>query len=94
MFKEPQPPFVEGVYRALDKHPNVPLGQKSNFLPLTAALYEPLWRKRSISLLTTGAFSTERELALMLELLKPQPGQKVLGRGLLRRTLRADAVGV
>ena len=91
VFKTPQPPLVDGIYRALWKRPNVPLGQKTNFSPLTAAVYEPLWRKRSISLLTGGAFSTERELALLLELLRPQPGQKMLdaacSAGLYARTL-------
>lgn len=91
MFKTPQPPLMDGIYRALSKRPNVPPAQASNFLPLTAALYEPLWRRRSLALLSAGAFSTERELALMLELLDPQPGQTVLdaacSAGLYARTL-------
>ncbi|CAN5854423.1 methyltransferase domain-containing protein [soil metagenome] len=91
IFKPPHPPLVEGIYRALDKRPGVPLGQKTNFSPLTAAVYEPLWRKRSLALLTGGAFSTERELGLMLELLKLRPGQTVLdaacSAGLYARTL-------
>ena len=80
-----------GIYRTLTERPNVPLGQSSNFLPITATLYEPLWRKRSLSILTGGAFSTERELELMLEWLKPQQGQKILdaacSAGLYARTL-------
>ena len=84
-------PEQDGIYRALDKRPNVPLGQSSNFLPLTAALYEPLWRMRSIHILTGGAFSTERELDLMLKWLDVQPGQVVLdaacSAGLYARTL-------
>lgn len=80
-----------GIYRALNEHPKVPLGQSSNFLLLTAALYEPLWRKRSLSILTGGAFSTERELELMLQWLKPQKGQAILdaacSAGLYARTL-------
>lgn len=91
MFKAPTPDLKKGIYRALDERPRVPLGQSSNFLPLTAALYEPLWRKRSLSILTGGAFSTERELELMLEWLGPQPGQVVLdaacSAGLYARTL-------
>jgi SAM-dependent methyltransferase len=81
----------EGVYRALVKHPRVPLAQSSNFWPLTAALYEPLWRRRSLSLLTRGSFSTARELELMLAWLKPQPGERILdaaaSAGLYARTL-------
>ena len=80
-----------GIYRALDKRPSVPVGQSSNFLPLTAAAYEPLWRTRSIGILTGGAFSTERELDLMLKWLDVRPGQVVLdaacSAGLYARTL-------
>lgn len=80
-----------GVYRTLAKRPRVPLAQRSNFWPLTAALYEPLWRGRSLSLLTRGSFSTGRELELMLAWLKPQPGEHILdaaaSAGLYARTL-------
>ena len=84
-------PEQDGIYRALDKRPSVPVGQSSNFLPLTAAVYEPLWRMRSIGILTGGAFSTERELELMLKWLNARPGQVVLdaacSAGLYARTL-------
>ena len=84
-------PQQDGIYRALDKRPSVPLGQSSNFLPLTAAVYEPLWRGRSIDILTGGAFSTQRELELMLKCLDIKPGQAVLdaacSAGLYARTL-------
>lgn len=80
-----------GVYRALSRRPRVPLAQTSNFWPLTAAVYEPLWRQRSLSLLTGGSFSTARELELMLAWLKPRPGERVLdaaaSAGLYARTL-------
>lgn len=69
----------------------MPLAQASNFLPLTAALYEPLWRKRSLSIITGGDFDVTRELALMLKWTNPQPGQVVLdaacSAGLYARTL-------
>ena len=90
MFKQPVP-LENGVYQALAKRPRVPLAQSSNFWPLTAAVYEPLWRKRSLGLLTRGAFSTERELELMLAWLKPEPGERILDAaasgGLYARTL-------
>ncbi len=80
-----------GVYRALPKRPRVPLAQSSNFWPLTAAVYEPLWRGRSLGLLTRGGFSTARELELMLAWLKPRPGERILdaaaSAGLYARTL-------
>jgi SAM-dependent methyltransferase len=84
------PPLSEGIYRALEKRPRVPPAQASNFLPLTAALYEPLWRKRSLSIITLGAFNVERELELMLEWLDVQPNQIILdaacSAGLYTRT--------
>ncbi len=87
-----QPVRLEGsIYRALARNPRVPLAQSSNFWPVTAAVYEPLWRRRSLGLLTGGSFSTERELELMLAWLKPKPGEVVLdaaaSAGLYARTL-------
>ena len=90
IFSEPLT-LEDGIYRALNKRPRVPLAQSSNFLPLTAAFYEPLWRKRSVSIITGGDFDVERELALMLKWTNPQPGQVVLdaacSAGLYARTL-------
>jgi ubiquinone/menaquinone biosynthesis C-methylase UbiE len=89
-FKEPLL-YKEGIYRALAKRPSLPPAQASNFLPLTAALYEPLWRKRSLSIITLGTFTVERELELMLEWLQPHPNQVILdaacSAGLYARTL-------
>lgn len=80
-----------GIYRALEKRLRVPLAQSSNFWPLTAAVYEPLWRGRSLGLLTHGSFSTARELELLLAWLKPKPGERILdaaaSAGLYARTL-------
>ena len=94
IFTPPVPECRDGIYRALKKSPKVPIAQKTNFFPLTASLYEPLWRKRSLTLLTGGDFSTPRELELMLEWLKPQPGETVLdaacSAGLYARTLLAS----
>jgi SAM-dependent methyltransferase len=83
--------FNDGIYRALEKRPRLLPAQASNFLPITAALYEPLWRKRSLSIITLGAFTVEREIELMFEWLQPQPGQMILdaacSAGLYARTL-------
>lgn len=88
----------EGIYYALAQRPRVPLAQRSNFWPLTAMLYEPLWRKRSISLLTSGAFSTARELEVMLTWLEPQAGGRILdagaSAGLYARTLLTHTSGL
>lgn len=87
-----QPVRLEGgIYRALSARPRVPLAQSSNFWPLTARLYEPLWRRRSLGLITGGSFSTARELELLRAWLKPKPGEVVLdaaaSAGLYARTL-------
>jgi ubiquinone/menaquinone biosynthesis C-methylase UbiE len=85
------PQLEDGIYKALAKRPRLPPAQASNFLPLTATLYEPLWRKRSLSIITLGEFNVERELELMLEWLQPQAGQTILdaacSAGLYARTL-------
>ena len=57
------------------------LAQWSNHLRLTARLYEPLWRHRSVTLMTRGAFSTERELAAMVERLALPRHSDVLDLG-------------
>ena len=91
IFKVPQPRFDDGIYRVLDKRPRVPPAQASNFLPLTAKLYEPLWRERSLSIITSGSFNVGRELALMLEWINPTAHQVFLdaacSAGLYTRTL-------
>jgi SAM-dependent methyltransferase len=59
---------------------NYSLAQLSNFLPITAVLYD-LWRTKSIGLLTRENYSLEREFALMLEWLSVQPNQVFLDVG-------------
>jgi len=59
----------------------------------TARLYEPLWRRRSLGLLTLGAYGTERELAAMTRWLATGPGLPILdvgcGAGFYLRALHA-----
>ncbi len=55
--------------------------QWSNHLWLTARLYEPLWRRRSVGLMTRGAFDTEREIEAMLSRLDLPPGSTVVDLG-------------
>ncbi len=71
-------PVKEGIVLASKEKPRVPLAQSSNFWPLTARLYEPLWRNRSLSILTQGNFTVKRELDLMLEWLNPQAHERIL----------------
>jgi ubiquinone/menaquinone biosynthesis C-methylase UbiE len=49
------------------------MAQRSNDWWITAQLYD-LWRVRSLSILTGQAFPLERELALMLDWLRPVQG--------------------
>ncbi len=95
MFKTELKTIEPGLFSTSDyRRPGVPIAQASNFLSLTAALYEPLWRKRSLSIITLGAFSVEQELELMLEWINPQPNQVILdaacSAGLYARTILAE----
>jgi ubiquinone/menaquinone biosynthesis C-methylase UbiE len=56
------------------------LAQRSNLIPVTAALYDT-WRVRSLSLLTGETYPLEREFALMLDWLEVRPGQTFLDVG-------------
>jgi SAM-dependent methyltransferase len=90
--------YEDGIYRALTQTPRLPLAQTSNFWPLTARLYEPLWRRRSLGLLTRGAFSTEDELELMRRWVSPRAGEVILdaaaSAGLYARTLLRHEPGL
>ena len=56
------------------------LTQKSNLIPITAALYDT-WRVRSLSLLTGEQYTLEREFKLMLDWLEVKPEQTFLDVG-------------
>lgn len=87
-------PESGGIVRALAARPPLPLAQASNFWPPVAWLYEPLWRRRSMRLLTGGQLSTQQELAAMLQALAVKPGELVLdagcSAGLYARSLKAQ----
>jgi SAM-dependent methyltransferase len=97
-FKPPLPPLEEGIYRTLKARSRLPIAQRSNAWRLTARLYEPLWRWRSVGLLTRGGYSTQRELALMLAWTRPRPGEVFLdagcASGLYSRTLLERVEGL
>ncbi len=95
------PPEVDGIVRALPARGAVPSGGAAawlNALAPTARAYEPLWRHRSVGLLSRGAFTTARELATMRAWLSPIDGRDVLdlgcSAGLYARTLTADGARV
>ncbi len=57
------------------------LAQSSNHWKVTAALYEDIWRKRSLSILTGEEFPIEKERELLMDWLHLQPGKLYLDIG-------------
>lgn len=68
--------------------------QRSNFFPLTALVYEDLWRKRSLSILSRKPFSIQKEKELLCEWLSEYETGSILDVGgstaLYARTLAAS----
>lgn len=60
--------------------PLLTAAQRSNLLSLTARGY-PLWRSRSLTLLTGQPFGLAREAALFRTLCRPRPGERWLDAG-------------
>jgi SAM-dependent methyltransferase len=57
------------------------LANLTNFLPGAGRGYEPLWRVRSLSLLTGEPFPNERELEIIKRLVRPVRGGRCLDLG-------------
>lgn len=55
--------------------------QSSNQWRITAAMYENIWRKRSLSILTGEDFPIDKERELLIEWLNPQPGNLYMDIG-------------
>lgn len=73
----------------------------TNFLPGAGRGYEPLWRVRSLSLLTGEPFPNEREIEIITGIVSPERGGLYLdlgcSAGLYTRSLAldgADALGI
>jgi SAM-dependent methyltransferase len=75
----------------------------TNFLPGAGRSYEPLWRVRSLTLLTGHAFPNDKELEIITGLVRPVRGRRYLdlgcSAGLYTRTLAryldgGDSVGI
>lgn len=71
--------------------------QSSNHWKLTAAIYEDIWRKRSLSLLSGEEFPIDKERELLIEWLVPVDGKKYLDVGcstaLYARLAKKEAPG-
>lgn len=61
--------------------PSMSWAQSSNHWKVTAALYEDIWRKRSLSIFTGEEFPIEKEQELLIDWLSPQPGKQYLDIG-------------
>src|ERR671920_197935 len=48
----------------------------TNFLPGAGRGYEPLWRVRSLRLLTGGSFSNDQEMGIIKDLVRPARGDR------------------
>jgi ubiquinone/menaquinone biosynthesis C-methylase UbiE len=68
------------IANKMPKNANYTLAQSSNFIPITAQLYD-LWRERSLSLLTRENYSLNREFALLKDWMQIQPEQTFLDIG-------------
>jgi ubiquinone/menaquinone biosynthesis C-methylase UbiE len=61
--------------------PELTLAQNPNHWKITAAIYEELWRKRSLSILTGQGFPIKKEKKLLSKWLQPRAGQTYLDVG-------------
>lgn len=74
-------PIRSGVADFLDTPRPASLAQQSNEWPLTAWLYERVWRPFALTLLSGAAFPYHRELPLLAKLIQPQRGGLYLDIG-------------
>ena len=89
----------EGIWDALGDGPRaLTPAQVTNYLPLTARAYEPLWRWLALSLLSGRRFPLREERTLLCELAQPRAEQVYLdvacSAGLYARSLALPGVTV
>lgn len=87
----------DGIWDALGDEP-LPMtpAQITNYVPLTATIYERGWRRLALSLMSGRHFPWREELTLMRELVQPQPGNVYIdvacSEGLYARALARPGV--
>lgn len=64
-----------------DKTSEMTWAQSSNHWKVTAAVYEDIWRKRSLSLLSGEEYPIQKEQELLIDWLQPQPDRLYLDIG-------------
>jgi SAM-dependent methyltransferase len=71
-----QSPIIDGIWDTLhDRWLPVRPAQIVNYAPLTARVYEPLWRWRALSLMSGERLTLGEELGWLRESLDPQAGE-------------------
>lgn len=94
-----QTQIVDGIWDTLagDPLPRTP-AQLTNYLPLAARGYEPLWRWQALSRLSGRRFPLREELTLLRDLIQPQADQVYVdvacSVGLYARTLARSGATV
>lgn len=75
-------PITNNIVDLLEETPPpMSWAQSPNHWKLTAAFYEDIWRKRSLSILTGEEFPIKKEQELLIEWLHPLPGKLYLDIG-------------
>jgi len=74
-------PIRNNIIDLIGETGEMSLAQSSNHWKITASLYEDLWRKRSLSILTGEDYPIEVEQKLLIEWLSPSPGKHYLDIG-------------
>ncbi len=87
-------PVRDNIIDLLPVEKSYSMAQSTNHWKLTASVYEDLWRKRSLSLLTGEEFPIKKEQELLVKWMKPEPGKWYLDVGcstaLYARTLKKE----
>jgi len=90
-------PIENNVIDLLPEEKEYSIAQSTNHWKLTASVYEDLWRKRSLSMLTGEEFPIEKEQELLVKWMNPQPKKWYLDVGcstaLYARTLKKHEPG-
>jgi len=72
----------ENIIQYINSTPDgITLAQRSNFIPMTASVYEELWRKKSIGILSGEEFSFEDEKKLLQTWTAPQKNEWIADIG-------------